>query len=359
MIRYRLWRRKNGIFYVVSSEKDARGKAIFYSTKKKNRKEADAAAKIYLSKLDSERYGPNDISLKMAALKWAMVAEKTNRSFRTSKYQLRRLLAFFGPDKKLRDITVHDVNLFIIYLRERKNSRGTKLSESTVNRYKSLFKRIINYSVETGDYKTNDRNPVSRIKNKSEEARRAFFDAEQIALISRKAFGIYKNAKTKNEFYFYFYFSILKMTGMRPSEVMSLRETDYVEGHFNVRCSNTKEARYKKVWVHPELEKLLDELPRESEFIIDVDNKMRNPETFRRIWKRIWHETGIKGVPYLIRSSVGTALFKAHVPLPIVSKMLGHASVEITARHYAHVIEDDKKDAIKMLPKGFTDSGNE
>ncbi|MDY0297002.1 MAG: tyrosine-type recombinase/integrase [Acidobacteriota bacterium] len=359
MIRYRLWKRKNGMFYVKSPEKDAQGKLIYISTGKRNRKEAEAAAKIIISKVESEKFGPNDIPLKTAALKWQSVVEKTNRSFRTVKYQLRRLLAYFGPDKKLREITVHDVHHFIIHLRERKNNRGKSLSEATINRYKALIKRIINYAIETGDFRTNERNPVSRIKNKPEEPRKTFFDARQIALITDKAREISETAQTKNEFYFYYYFSILKMTACRPSEVMSLRNQDYVDGHFNIRATNTKETRFKRIWVHPELARLLSRLPRDTEFIIDVDNKNRNPETFRRIWKRIWRETGINGIPYLVRSSVATILLKEGVPLPVVSKILGHASIEITARHYAHVVEEDKKEGIKMLPKGFVEGQGE
>jgi len=39
--------------------------------------------------------------------------------------------------------------------------------------------------------------------------------------------------------------------------------------------------------------------------------------------------------------------------------MLGHQSIEITAKYYGHVVADDNKEAIKMLPAGFTDDKNE
>lgn len=68
--------------------------------------------------------------------------------------------------------------------------------------------------------------------------------------------------------------------------------------------------------------------------------------------------TGINGVPYIIRASVATALLKENVPLTVVSKMLGHQSIEITAKHYGHVVADDKKEAIKMLPAAFTEDKN-
>lgn len=51
---------------------------------------------------------------------------------------------------------------------------------------------------------------------------------------------------------------------------------------------------------------------------------------------------GVEGVtPHVIRHSVATHMLRSGVSLVIVSKMLGHASVAITADIYGHLVTDD------------------
>jgi integrase len=68
--------------------------------------------------------------------------------------------------------------------------------------------------------------------------------------------------------------------------------------------------------------------------------------TFRRFYKRI-------GVPYrrfhVYRHTFGTNLCKRGVPIQVTSKLLGHASIEVTSKYYVHVDEKQKIEAIEKL----------
>ncbi|WOI45852.1 tyrosine-type recombinase/integrase [Acidovorax sp. BLS4] len=59
---------------------------------------------------------------------------------------------------------------------------------------------------------------------------------------------------------------------------------------------------------------------------------------------------GVAGVtPHVIRHSVATQMLRAGVPLAMVSKMLGHASVAITADVYGHLDTQDLMPAASIL----------
>lgn len=50
------------------------------------------------------------------------------------------------------------------------------------------------------------------------------------------------------------------------------------------------------------------------------------------------------------RATFCTELCRAGVPLEVASKLMGHKSIEVTARHYALVKRDVQIDAISKLP---------
>lgn len=70
----------------------------------------------------------------------------------------------------------------------------------------------------------------------------------------------------------------------------------------------------------------------------------------RRSLLRYYDKIGIEPKHnHAYRSTFCTQLCKCGVPLEVASKLLGHSSIEVTARHYALVQKDTKQDAIRML----------
>jgi integrase len=53
--------------------------------------------------------------------------------------------------------------------------------------------------------------------------------------------------------------------------------------------------------------------------------------------------------PHDLRHSCATLVLSRGVPLIVISEMLGHASIEITARYYAHVTRGLKQEASAKL----------
>ncbi len=56
-----------------------------------------------------------------------------------------------------------------------------------------------------------------------------------------------------------------------------------------------------------------------------------------------------KITPHVLRHSFATWLVNAGENLKVVSQLLGHADVQITARHYAHLYDKTLKDAVRRL----------
>lgn len=52
---------------------------------------------------------------------------------------------------------------------------------------------------------------------------------------------------------------------------------------------------------------------------------------------------------HILRHSYATRTLRLRMPMHQVSKQLGHKSVVITAKHYAHVIGDDVANAVREL----------
>jgi integrase len=62
-----------------------------------------------------------------------------------------------------------------------------------------------------------------------------------------------------------------------------------------------------------------------------------NPRTYSRHFERIAKQSGVKVSPHKLRHTFATLLLAEGVDISTVSELLGHASIDITKRHYAHV----------------------
>jgi integrase len=54
-----------------------------------------------------------------------------------------------------------------------------------------------------------------------------------------------------------------------------------------------------------------------------------------------------------LRHSTATALLSAGVPLRVVSDLLGHSGIAITADYYAHVERDLRRDAADAMDRAL------
>ncbi len=79
------------------------------------------------------------------------------------------------------------------------------------------------------------------------------------------------------------------------------------------------------------------------------DGNYIRPDVVTKAARRIAKKAGLAGVSlHTIRHSHGSQLLSLGVPLPTVSKRLGHANVHVTATVYSHALPDDEVAAAQI-----------
>ena len=75
-----------------------------------------------------------------------------------------------------------------------------------------------------------------------------------------------------------------------------------------------------------------------------------DPNYVWRLFKNLLRATGLPDVRFHdLRHSAATVLIAAGVPLKVVSELLGHSSVAITADIYAHVLPEMQQEVVKRM----------
>jgi integrase len=78
------------------------------------------------------------------------------------------------------------------------------------------------------------------------------------------------------------------------------------------------------------------------------------PTAVHRAFHALLKAAGLPPVPFHgLRHSAATALLSAGVPLRVVSDLLGHAGIAITADYYAHVEKQLRRDAADAMDRAL------
>lgn len=87
------------------------------------------------------------------------------------------------------------------------------------------------------------------------------------------------------------------------------------------------------------------------------DGNYIRPDVVTKAARRIAKKAGLAGVSmHSIRHSHGSQLLSLGVPLPTVSKRLGHANVHVTATVYSHALPEDEIAAAEIWNKAMSKS---
>jgi integrase len=141
---------------------------------------------------------------------------------------------------------------------------------------------------------------------------------------------------------------LLLFTGCRLREVLHLRwsDVDIERGMLHLRDSKTGK---KTVILNAPALAVLVSLTRISEFVIAGDDPTKPRSDLKRPWSVISKRAGLDGVRlHDLRHSFASVGAGAGLGLPIVGRLLGHASPTTTAR-YAHLDADPLRRASNAI----------
>jgi len=163
---------------------------------------------------------------------------------------------------------------------------------------------------------------------------------------------------------------LMNYAGLRISECLGIKYMDISNGFVHVNrqyyqgeLSPPKHKSFRKIPIHPELQKAFNahrerftaEAQRnkyKTDFVFTSSTgKLLEYGNVRRSLTRFYKRNEIpEKNPHAYRATFCTELCRAGVPLEVASKLMGHKSVEVTARHYALIKQDVQIEAINNLP---------
>lgn len=89
----------------------------------------------------------------------------------------------------------------------------------------------------------------------------------------------------------------------------------------------------------------------EKELIFcNIYGSFLNPDTVWSLFKKLLKEAELPDMRFHdLRHSVATILLAAKIDLKVVSELLGHSSVAITADIYAHVLPEQQQEVVDKM----------
>lgn len=158
------------------------------------------------------------------------------------------------------------------------------------------------------------------------------------------------------------FLAFLAYTGARFGEAAALRwedlELDTASPFVIIRravaenvVGPTKTGRLRRVPLVPELVRELRAFRHGREFVFSrpADGAFLNPSSTRKLLHKLCHRAGLEAISWhVLRHSFATSLTARRVPLNEVQLLLGHTSIEMTAR-YAHAAPTSLRASVMLL----------
>jgi integrase len=154
---------------------------------------------------------------------------------------------------------------------------------------------------------------------------------------------------------------VLLNAGTRVGETLTLRWSDVnlAAGKLTLRGAATKAKKSREAVLNEAavaaLERWREARPGVGEaWVFPLPSDPSRParrETIRRLWQRLVRAAKCPDLLlHDLRRSVGSWLVNADVPLAVVKDVLGHSSIKVTEKVYAHLLDERKRAAVAVLP---------
>jgi integrase len=216
------------------------------------------------------------------------------------------------------------------------------VSPATVNRELALLKTIFSKAVEWGRIPAN---PLVRVKKfREENVKERILTPEETGRLLEVAKANLRPILT-----------IALNTGMRRNEILSLKwqNVNFASRYIQIESQKAKSGRTRKVPMNDLVAATLCALPKDHALVF------YNPETkdcikdIKTSFRNACKKAGIKGLRlHDLRHTAATRMIEGGVDIATVSKILGHASIQMTMR-YCHPTPENMQRAVDKLGESF------
>ena len=268
-------------------------------------------------------------------------AKQHKRSWQDDESKLRLEIGLMLGDVQLTAITTRDVMQVHAAVKKRATA-------ATANRYLILLTRIFNLEIQWGYL---ERNPSKGIKKYKESGpRQRFLSGDELASFLA-ALDAEAGKSTSDAL------KLLLLTGLRSkSELFSLpwSEVDLERG--TVRLLHTKNGNIRTVALNSTALDLLRRIKSESaptcKWVFPARSGSGHLVDIRKPLRRAMQRAGLQDLrPHDLRRSFGSLAVNAGVDIYQVKDLLGHSSVAVTQKVYAHLLQGTLRDASEMVAK--------
>ena len=338
-----LFRRKNGIYTIVYW---ADRKQKWLSTGTRDEKEAYAQYQSIRPSLDRPRTTRLE-DLMERILQYARLNYKRG-TYDVFKISFKRFIACVG-NKPTRFITALDVESF-------KECLVRDVTKVTANDYLRSLKTAFNIGHRLNIVESN---PFKDCK---------MFRIPHVSptYLRKEEFALLLQAIKDHRFGLLVLFAAL--TGMRRGEIVNVRWVDIDMNTRLIHVQNSenftvKAMRSRTIPMNQDVFKLLQSIPKESEYVfVDAEKMPYRAGTVTRKFKRLVKSCGLSEKIHLhsLRHSYASWLVQSEIPLAEIQKLLGHSSV-VTTQIYAHLEHEHLRNAVEKLqlseftPKALTE----
>jgi len=257
-----------------------------------------------------------------------LYAKQNKRSWVRDEISLNNLKLFFKGDG-LEDIGPEKVERY-------KANRKMEVSPATVNRELACLKTLFSKAVEWGRIEKNTVRTVKKFKE--DNARERILSADEaLRLIEAAAPSIRP------------ILIIALNTGMRKNEILSLKweNVDFLRGYILIEKS--KSGKPRKVPMNGAVSSALMGIPHVAEFVFYNPETKKAIQDIKTAFAAACRRAEISGLRlHDLRHTAATKMIEAGVDIVTVSKILGHASIQMTMR-YAHPTPENMKRAVERL----------
>ena len=215
---------------------------------------------------------------------------------------------------------------------ERWFDRYSRTAPGGANRALDVLRQILNHAIACGHIETN---PARNVRRNRVPLRTRFLSREEISRLHRtlnRHAGRSRSARQQADI-----IRLLLLTGCRKNEIVRLRWREIDGDRVNLSDSKTGPRR---VFLNAQARAII-ERQKDKSTSDWVFSSVRNPAGPRGdvipLWYTVRREAGIEDVRlHDLRHTVASHAVLRGVPLPVVSRLLGHRHPRMTLR-YAHV----------------------
>ena len=249
-----------------------------------------------------------------------------------------QLLPAFGSTPLDRITRAHVLDWFDAY---------SRTAPGGANRTLQFLRQILNFAVACGHIATN---PARAIEPNRRALLTRFLAREEVERLHR-ALDRHapRSASARQQADI---IRLLLLTGCRKNEILALR---WAEVHADTLALADSKTGPRKVPLNAKARRILAGQPRgESLFVFPSPRDITRPRTSDlSLWDTVRREAGIEDVRlHTLRHTVASHAVMNGVPVPVVSRLLGHAHAQMTLR-YAHLADRDAEAAAERVGAGL------